>query len=64
MLETLDKDDRVVDITHLTLGDNDELIQKVDKLLLNLRKDPIAQRKAKAIAYDCLDKLVFFLKKI
>lgn len=64
LLETLDKDDRVVDITHLTLGDNDELIQKVDKLLLDLRKDPVAQRKAKAIAYDCLEKLVFFLKKI
>lgn len=64
LLETLDKDDRVVDITNLSSEENDELIQKIYKLLLNLKKDSEAQRKAKTIAYNCLEKLVDFLNKI
>ena len=64
LLETLNKEDRVVDITNLSSGENDELIHKVHKLLLSLKKDSEAQRKAKVIAYNCLEKLVDSLRKI
>lgn len=62
LLETLKKEDRIVDITNLSPENKDILIQKIYKLLNNLEKDQEAQNNAKRIANDCLKKLMSVLQ--
>lgn len=63
LLHNLNKDDRLVDITQLTNGDNNNLLKQIKTLILDLKRDNEAQNQAKAIASDCFDKLVKYLYK-
>lgn len=63
LLHNLNKEDRLVDITQLKDGDNNNILNHIKTLIIDLKKDNEAQNKAKAIANDCFDKLVKYLCK-
>lgn len=61
LLISLEKTDRLVDITNLSNNDNTYILEMVKKCLLNLRTDEEAQIRAKDIAYRCFEKLTILL---
>lgn len=66
LLESLNKSDRMVDITNIFVDSTktDKIICQIEKLLNTLKKDSLAQAKAHTIANDCLTKLYFRYKDI
>lgn len=61
LLMSLGKTDRIVDITNLSNNDNMQILENIEKCMLDLKTDDKALIKAKDMAYGCFDKLIDLL---